>query len=111
MSLKPKVDTKRADAQVRQTAMPEEFLDKADQRAVVRAQRAADARRSSVRRRLVDPTTCERDYSTAELEFMQAMHAYKRASGNPFPSWREVLAVTQKLGYRKLTCQPACVPS
>jgi hypothetical protein len=35
-----------------------------------RATHAAQARAASGRRRRVDPTTCERDYSDAELEFM-----------------------------------------
>ena len=42
------------------------------------ATRAANARQVSGRRRFVDPTTCERDYSPAEIEFMQAMHDYKQ---------------------------------
>src|SRR4051794_30765654 len=37
------------------------------------ATRAATKHKQSVRRRLVDPTTSERDYSAAELEFMLAM--------------------------------------
>lgn len=111
MSVKPTVRSERTVATSRATSLPDEFLDKADHRAVCRAQRAASARRSSVRRRLIDPTTCERNYSAAEIEFMQAMHAYKKASGHPFPSWREVLAVSLKLGYRKLAPPPASVLS
>jgi hypothetical protein len=66
-----------------------------------RATHAALARAASKRRRLVDPTTCERKYSRAELEFMQAMHAYKQRSGRMFPTWSEVLEVLNDLGYRK----------
>ncbi|MEN9553939.1 MAG: hypothetical protein RLZZ232_225, partial [Planctomycetota bacterium] len=43
------------------------------------------------RRRQIDPTTCERDYSSPEIEFMRAMDDYKRKSGRPFPTWSEVL--------------------
>ncbi|MBR2004259.1 MAG: hypothetical protein IJ991_08785, partial [Thermoguttaceae bacterium] len=38
------------------------------------------------RRRQIDPTTCERDYSTDEIEFMKALDAYKRTSGRMFPT-------------------------
>ena len=58
--------------------------------------------RSGPRRRLVDPTTCERQYGTGELEFMKAMDRYKRESGRAFPTWSEVLEVLRSLGYRKV---------
>ena len=50
-------------------------------------------RRKVERRRLIDPTTCERDYSLDEVEFMKAMDEYKRKSGRMFPTWSEVLEV------------------
>ncbi len=59
-------------------------------------------RRKQERRRQIDPTTCERDYSVSEVEFMRAMDAYKRKSGRPFPTWSEVLEVLMSLGYRKV---------
>ena len=68
-----------------------------------KATRAADARKVSGRRRMIDPTTCDRDYSKAEMEFMQAMSAYKQASGRMFPTWSEVLEVLHGLGYQKST--------
>lgn len=61
----------------------------------------ADRRRLD-RRRQIDPTTCERDYSTGEIEFMRAMDDYKRKSGRPFPTWSEVLEVVISLGYRQV---------
>lgn len=64
-----------------------------------RARHAAQKRQASGRRRHVDPTTCERDYSAEELEFMQAMQAYKARSGRMFPTWSEVLEVVRELGY------------
>lgn len=51
------------------------------------------------RRRLIDPTTCERDYSADEMEFMQALEAYKRRTGRLFPTCSEVLEVVRTLGY------------
>jgi hypothetical protein len=60
-------------------------------------------RRTKVeRRRKIDPTTCERDYGDAEVEFMGAMDNYKRRSGRQFPTWSEVLEVLHSLGYRKV---------
>ncbi len=72
-----------------------------DRRATAQALRAASARNTSGRRRFVDPTTCDRDYSLAEREFMQAMQDYKKSSGRMFPTWSEVLEVLQNLGYEK----------
>ncbi len=71
-------------------------------RASAQAQRAAQARHQSGRRRLVDPATCDKDYSRAEIEFMQAMQEYKHRSGRLFPTWSEVLEVLRSLGYRKV---------
>ena len=51
------------------------------------------------RRRQIDPTTCERDYTTSELEFMNAIDDYKRKSGRMFPTCSEVLEVIRSLGY------------
>lgn len=55
----------------------------------------------SARRRLIDPTTCERDYGAEELEFMQALDRYKRTSGRMFPTCSEVLEVVRSLGYAR----------
>src|SRR4051812_25288692 len=73
-----------------------------NRRATEQATRAANARQLSGRRRFVDPTTCERDYSVAETEFMMAMNEYKRTSGRMFPTWSEVLEVLRDLGYEKV---------
>ena len=56
-------------------------------------------------RRLIDPTTCERDYSNDEIDFMKAMDQYKRDNRRPFPTWSEVLEVLRALGYRKVAEQ------
>jgi hypothetical protein len=67
-----------------------------------RARNAAEARKNSERRRLIDPTTCERDYSDEETEFMKAMDRYKRDNRRPFPTWSEVLEVLRAMGYRRV---------
>jgi hypothetical protein len=74
-----------------------------------RATNAAEKRRTSERRRLIDPTTCERDYSDDESEFMKAMDRYKRENRRPFPTWSEVLEVLRSLGYRKVA-EPTDLP-
>lgn len=56
-------------------------------------------RRKVPRRRQIDPTTCERDYSDDEIQFMQALDAYKRANGRMFPTCSEILEVIRSLGY------------
>lgn len=61
------------------------------------------------RRRQIDPTTCERDYSNEEIEFMKAMDQYKRDNRRPFPTWSEVLEVLRALGYRKVA-DPSMMP-
>ncbi|MDR3110030.1 MAG: hypothetical protein LBU65_10165 [Planctomycetaceae bacterium] len=53
------------------------------------------------RRRQIDPTTCERDYTSEEVEFMNALNDYKRSSGRMFPTCSEVLEVLKNLGYAK----------
>jgi len=70
----------------------------------VAAERRKLRRRAKVnRRRQIDPTTCERDYSNDEIEFMNALEQYKRSSGRMFPTCSEVLEVLRGLGYVKLT--------
>ncbi len=64
-------------------------------------------RRKTQRRRHIDPTTCERDYSDQEIEFMKAMDDYKRDSGRMFPTCSEVLEVIRGLGYCQLTDEQA----
>ena len=67
---------------------------------------AKDARKSErrkvQRRRQIDPTTCERDYSADEIEFMHALDAYKRSSGRMFPTCSEILEVIRSLGYERV---------
>lgn len=66
---------------------------------VVADERRVSERRKVQRRRQIDPTTCEREYTLEEIEFMQAMDAYKRSSGRMFPTCSEILEVIRGLGY------------
>ena len=75
----------------------------AGQAPVAEAAQIKPPRRKKERRRQIDPTTCERDYSAEEIDFMQAMDAYKRSSGRMFPTCSEVLEVIRGLGYVKLS--------
>ena len=67
----------------------------------VKTERRKPRERRVERRRQIDPTTCERDYTEDEVEFMKAMDRYKRESGRPFPTWSEVLEVLLALGYSR----------
>ena len=49
--------------------------------------------------------------SGAELEFINAINAYKQAYGKPFPTWSEVLHVLKSLGYRKVGAASASAES
>lgn len=59
-------------------------------------------RRKAHRRRQIDPTTCEREYTEPEIEFMHALDEYKRLSGRMFPTCSEILEVLHKIGYRRV---------
>jgi hypothetical protein len=58
------------------------------------------------RRRRIDPTTFEKQYTVLELEFMNAMQRFKDQSGKSFPSYGEVLKVAAALGYRRVVIEP-----
>ena len=76
--------------------------DRRTQGAPVAVERRTLERRVKVnRRRQIDPTTCERDYTSDEIEFMGAMDEYKRRNGRMFPTCSEVLEVIKSLGYEK----------
>jgi hypothetical protein len=64
--------------------------------------RQGERREKVARRRQIDPTTCERDYSNDEIEFMHALDAYKRFSGRMFPTCSEILEVIRALGYVRI---------
>lgn len=58
------------------------------------------------RRRRIDPTTFDKQYTDEEMEFMNAMQRFKEISGKSFPSYREVLRVVVDLGYRRVSEEP-----
>jgi hypothetical protein len=68
---------------------------------VVAERRTTERRVKVTRRRQIDPTTCERDYSVEEVEFMSALDDYKRSSGRMFPTCSEILEVFRALGYQR----------
>ena len=73
-----------------------------DRRTPVEVNHRPTERRAKVnRRRQIDPTTCERDYSPEEVAFMSALDDYKRRSGRMFPTCSEILEVFKSLGYEK----------
>jgi hypothetical protein len=78
-----------------------------ENKAVVEERRVGQRREKVQRRRQIDPTTCERDYSADEIEFMHALDAYKHKSGRMFPTCSEILEVIRGLGYGRLPVQPA----
>jgi hypothetical protein len=60
---------------------------------------AVEARVRKERRKRIDPTTFEKQYTDDELEFMNAMQRYKERTGKPFPTYAEVIKVAVSLGY------------
>ncbi len=72
--------------------------------------RSIERRKKVTRRRQIDPTTCERDYTIDEVEFMNALDDYKRTSGRMFPTCSEVLEVLRGLGYMKSTSDSTNTP-
>jgi hypothetical protein len=58
------------------------------------------------RRRRIDPTTFDKQYTDAEMEFMNAVQRFKEQSGRAFPSYGEVLKVAVQLGYRQFIEEP-----
>jgi hypothetical protein len=73
------------------------------QQPVAVERRQLERREKVSRRRQIDPTTCEREYTPEEVEFMNALDEYKRKSGRMFPTCSEVLEVIRDLGYVKGT--------
>jgi hypothetical protein len=73
--------------------------------------RQLERRAKVVRRRQIDPTTCERDYTNAEVEFMNALDEYKRKNGRMFPTCSEILEVLLALGYEKRRATEVTAPA
>jgi hypothetical protein len=60
-----------------------------------------ERRKRKERRRRIDPTTFEKQYTEEEMEFMTAMQQFKNQSGKSFPSHGDILRIAARLGYRK----------
>ena len=82
-----------------------------DRRTTPEVKAVVDRRDGTGRRRHIDPTTCERDYSEDELEFMRAVDEYKRKNRRMFPTCSELLEVLRGLGYQKVSVAGAEVAS
>ena len=54
------------------------------------------------RRKRVDPTTFEKQYTVEEIEFMNAIQQYKMQTGKAFPTHGDTLRIAIRLGYRKV---------
>ena len=54
------------------------------------------------RRRRVDPTTFEKQYTVEEIEFMNAIQQFKMQSGKAFPTHDDSLRIAMELGYRQV---------
>ncbi len=54
------------------------------------------------RRKRVDPTTFEKQYTVEEIEFMNAIQQFKMQSGKAFPTHGDTLRIAIRLGYRKV---------
>ncbi|SIN94550.1 hypothetical protein SAMN05444166_1729 [Singulisphaera sp. GP187] len=70
---------------------------------------AAPAQATYGETRPVDAVVCPRIPTTAEIELTLAMQQYKKDSGRLYPTWSEVLAVLQDLGYHKSDEEPSDV--
>jgi len=83
--------------------VPDRREDAGDRRSETGDRRAAagDRREKKERRRRIDPTTFEKQYTDDEMEFMNAMQRFKELSGKAFPSYGEVLKIAIMLGYRR----------
>ena len=93
-----KTSTKKASAKTKVSKQEMELMDETGRRKV----NVAPPVERRKRRRQIDPTTCERDYTDAAVQFMHAMDEYKRASGRMFPTCSEILEVITRLGYRQI---------
>ncbi len=59
-------------------------------------------REKKERRKRIDPTTFEKQYTPDEIEFMTAMQRFKVRTGKAFPTHAEVIEVAYSIGYRRL---------
>ena len=92
----------------RRTGAPLRASDEVDPAATQEPTAAPQAERRAKkdRRRRIDPTTFEKQYTPDEMEFMNAMQRFKESSGKSFPSHGEVIKVAVALGYRRVVDEP-----
>jgi hypothetical protein len=62
----------------------------------------AERRAKKERRKRIDPTTFEKQYTEDEIEFMTAVQRFKEHSRKQFPTYGEVLRIAVALGYRRV---------
>ena len=93
------LERRKADRRVSKATEAEGSADNLDTGVV------SEPRRKKQRRRHIDPTTCERDYSDPEIEFLRAMDDDQRDAGRMFPTCSEGLDVIRSLGYYQLTVE------
>lgn len=60
-----------------------------------------ERRQRKDRRKRIDPTTFEKQYTDDEIEFMNAVQRFKTRNGKSFPTHGDVLRVAISLGYRR----------
>jgi hypothetical protein len=65
------------------------------------AKKKPERRVRKERRRRIDPTTFEKQYTDDEIEFMTAVQQFKTQTGKSFPSHGDILRIAARLGYRK----------
>jgi len=72
-----------------------------------RQEKQLKPRETNPTNRHTNPATSERYYSLDEVEFMNALEEFKRASGRLFPTCSEILGVLRSLGYEKTNREEA----
>ena len=107
----PKINSAEVEMNRRASDRRQQKEERRKESAPVAVERRTSERRKTPRRRQIDPTTCERDYSGEEIEFMQAMDAYKRANGRMFPTCSEILEVIRAMGYVRVSPTPVEIPT
>ena len=97
----PAANKKKNERRSKKSSERRESDDRRQADVQVVTEKRISSRRKVQRRHQIDPTTCERDYTDVEVEFMHAMDEYKRANGRMFPTCSEILEVLRDLGYEK----------
>jgi len=99
---------KRKRGRPRRTVAPEALVPFEKNTVAKVAKGKSGARKSTTaeekpQKRRLSPTTSDKNYSSDEVEFMNALAEFKRASGRTFPTCSEILGILRGLGYEKVT--------